>query len=325
MKFSNKIFSIKNDSEFSEAALSTCRYQSTHCIPYRNYLDYMEIDPSKIKRVEEIPFMPVEFFKSHKIISGQTSHIDITFTSSATTGSTPSRHHVTDVSIYKESFLKAFELFYGRADECNIYALLPSYLEREGSSLIYMIDELIKESYDGGFFLYNHDELIDKLQNRDTNHHTILFGVSFALLDLVEYHTLDLSDNLSVMETGGMKGRREELPRKELHSILRSGLNVKSIHSEYGMCEALSQSYSSGDGIFFSPPWMKILTREANDPMEIVKSGKRGIINIIDLANYNSCSFLATQDIGTLYSNGSFTVEGRVDKSETRGCNLLIQ
>lgn len=323
MNFYNRIFSIKDENEFNKIALETFRYQAENCAPYAKYIELLEIDYRAINSIYEIPYLPVEFFKNHKILSS-TKQEEIIFTSSGTTGSIQSRHYVADIKLYEESYLRGFELFYGAASECNIYALLPSYLERDGSSLIYMVEGLIRESHDGGFYLYNYEELIERLERRDKSRKTILIGVTFALLDLVERYTLDLSENLHILETGGMKGRRREIPRPELHKILNEGFNTKGIGSEYGMCEALSQSYSYGEGLFTPVPWMKIIARDGNDPSEIQPYGKRGVLNIIDLANRYSCSFLATKDIGICYEDGSFTVEGRVDSSDIRGCNLLI-
>lgn len=324
MIFFDEIFQINDDTKFKDITLSIFKYQAVNNIVYNQYLNELGVDYRTVNTIEEIPFLPVEFFKNHKIVSSDKKE-DIIFTSSGTTNSIPSKHYVTDVKVYEESFTKGFELFYDTPSDCNIYALLPSYLEREGSSLIYMIESLIKKSYDGGFFLYNYEDLVNKLNNRNSSKKTILIGVTFALLDFVEKYDINLSERVFVMETGGMKGRRKELPREELHQILTSKLHVKNIHSEYGMCEALSQSYSDGNGIFTSPPWMKILIRDVNDPAQILTYNQRGAINIIDLANYNSCSFISTKDIGKCFSDGRFTVEGRIDNSDIRGCNLLIQ
>ena len=251
---------------------------------------------------------------------------EIVFTSSGTTGSEQSKHCVSDVSIYIESFLKGFRHFYGSVKDYCILALLPSYMEREGSSLIYMCGELIKQSAhpDSGFYLYEHEKLIDKLKDLQTKKQkTILIGVSFALLELARENHLDLSE-IIIMETGGMKGREKEMPRAELHEILKKSFTLKSVHSEYGMTELLSQAYSKGDGIFKCPPWMKVLISDIHDPFSILDHSKTGTINIIDLANINSCSFIATSDLGKSYPNGSFEVLGRLDNSDLRGCNLLM-
>ena len=237
-----------------------------------------------------------------------------------------SKHLVTDVSWYEESFRRAFEIFYGDIRDYCILALLPSYLEREGSSLIYMAEDLVKRSNnpDSGFYLYNHDELYQQLKKQqDAKKPTLLIGVTFALLDFVEQYPIDFPE-LIVMETGGMKGRRKEMIREELHQTLCNGFGVDAIHSEYGMTELLSQAYSKGNGIFQCPPWMKIITRDTNDPISSLGNEKTGGINVIDLANINSCSFIATQDLGKVYADGSFEVLGRFDDSDIRGCNLLI-
>jgi len=252
--------------------------------------------------------------------------VEVTFTSSGTTGITTSSHFVTDVGWYAESFRSAFRLFYGDIEKYCILALLPSYLEREGSSLIYMADDLIKQSNnpDSGFFLYNHDELYHQLKKQQSGQKpTLLIGVTFALLDFIEHYKLNFPE-LIVMETGGMKGRRKEMIREELHTTLCNGFGVDAIHSEYGMTELLSQAYSKGNGIFNCPPWMKIIARDTNDPMSLLNDDKAGGINVIDLANINSCSFIATQDLGKVYADNSFEVLGRFDNSDIRGCNLLI-
>jgi phenylacetate-coenzyme A ligase PaaK-like adenylate-forming protein len=248
------------------------------------------------------------------------------FTSSGTTGQSTSKHYVTDIELYKKSYLKGFEYFYGSISDYCILALLPSYLERKGSSLIYMIDDLIKKSNhpESGFYLYQIDVLAEKLKKLDSKgEKVLLIGVSFALLDLVEKHQLQLK-NTVVMETGGMKGRRKELIREELHGALKKGFGVERIHSEYGMTELLSQAYSHGNGIFKTPPWMKILIRDTEDPLTFLPYGKSGGINVVDLANMNSCSFIATQDLGKKYADESFEILGRFDHSDIRGCNLMI-
>lgn len=318
----DRIISCSSEQEFEQLALEVFEYQREHCAPYRQYTDLMGVE--KVDCIEKIPFMPIELFKTHKIFDQEDCSVsELQFTSSGTTGSVQSVHYVKERQIYEKSFFAAFEKFYDRAEQCNIYALLPSYLEREGSSLIYMIQKLIEKSSDGGFFLYNHDELLKKLSERDITKKTILFGVSFALLDMAEAYKVDFRDEVIVMETGGMKGRRKELPREELHALLCDSLGVSKIHSEYGMCECLSQSYSSGDGIFRSPEWMKLIIRDIHDPLLQLPAGARGGVNIIDLANIHSCSFLQTKDIGIVYPDGSFVIEGRMDNSDVRGCNLL--
>ncbi len=320
-----RIFSITSEQEFQQAALAVFEYQAINCKVYSHFIKGLNIDAAEITRVEQIPYLPISFFKNHEVKSDN-AQIQTVFTSSGTTGMITSRHLVTDVSWYEESFRKAFELFYGDIKTYTVLALLPSYLEREGSSLIYMAADLIKGSQnpDSGFYLYNHEELNQQLlKQQQAGKPTLLIGVTFALLDFVETYQLNFP-KLIVMETGGMKGRRKEMIREELHSLLCDGFGVKHIHSEYGMTELLSQAYSKGDGIFACPPWMKILTRDTNDPLSFISANKTGGINVIDLANINSCSFIATQDLGKLYSNGEFEVLGRFDNADIRGCNLLI-
>ena len=320
-----QVFGISNGEQFTDAALQVFRHQAQHCTVYREFIEGLRVDVDSVKQVEQIPFLPIEFFKSHTVVSN-TDAVEVTFTSSGTTGLITSSHRVTDVSWYVESFRKAFELFYGDIKDYTVLALLPAYLEREGSSLIYMAEDLIKQSNnpDSGFYLYNHEELYHQLKKQQqANKPTLLIGVTFALLDFVEQYAINFPE-LIVMETGGMKGRRKEMIREELHDILTKGFGVDAIHSEYGMTELLSQAYSKGDGIFNCPPWMRIITRDTNDPVTLMQDGKAGGINIIDLANINSCAFLATQDLGRVYADGSFEVLGRFDNADIRGCNLLI-
>ena len=279
--------------------------------------------PASIGSFEQIPFLPIEFFKDHKIYCGEDPH-ELLFKSSGTTGMVQSSHYVRSAEIYERAFFAGFQKFYGKPEDVNIYALLPSYLEREGSSLIYMIEKLIENANDGGFFLYDHDRLIEKLEDRDKNKKTILWGVSFALLDLAENNGINLGDDVIVMETGGMKGRRREMTKEELHAALCRGLGVSKIHSEYGMCECLSQSYSAGDGIFYPSDTMRITVRDINDPFLKLENGKRGGINITDLANVYSCSFIQTQDTGISYADGSFRIDGRISMADIRGCNMLV-
>jgi phenylacetate-coenzyme A ligase PaaK-like adenylate-forming protein len=321
----HQIFGISSGEQFTDAALQVFRHQAQHCAVYREFIEGLRVDVDSVKQVEQIPFLPIEFFKSHAVVSNADA-VQVTFTSSGTTGLITSRHLVTDVSWYVESFRKAFELFYGDIKDYTVLALLPAYLEREGSSLIYMAEDLIKQSNnpDSGFYLYNHEELYHQLKKQQqTGKPTLLLGVTFALLDFVEQYQVNFPE-LIVMETGGMKGRRKEMIREELHDILTKGFGVDTIHSEYGMTELLSQAYSKGDGIFNCPPWMRIITRDTNDPVTLMQDGKAGGINIIDLANINSCAFLATQDLGRVYADGSFEVLGRFDNADIRGCNLLI-
>jgi phenylacetate-coenzyme A ligase PaaK-like adenylate-forming protein len=320
-----QVFSINNPQQFEQTALQVFQYQAQHSKIYREFIDGLGIRPNNVLSVEQIPFLPVEFFKSHTIISTD-NLAEIVFTSSGTTGMVTSSHHVSDVDWYVQSFRKAFELFYGDVKGYTILALLPAYMEREGSSLIYMAQDLITESNNpaSGFFLYNHQELYDiLLRQKASGKPTLLIGVTFALLDFADTYKIDFPE-LIVMETGGMKGRRKEMIREELHRTLCAGFGVSAIHSEYGMTELLSQAYSKGEGVFNCPPWMKIITRDTNDPLTLLGIGKTGGVNIMDLANINSCAFIATQDLGKVYEDGSFEVLGRFDNSDIRGCNLLV-
>lgn len=319
------IFSIANEAQFLENALQIFRFQAKNCKVYKTYLSYLNIDSEQIKTLEEIPFLPIEFFKTHEISSNDNKP-EVIFTSSGTTGITTSQHLVTEVSWYQKSFRRGFELFYSNIKNYAFLALLPSYLERSGSSLIYMVEDLIAGTgnLDSGFYLYNDEELYQKLlQLQQQKQPTVLIGVTFALLDFIEKHQLNFPE-LIIMETGGMKGRRKEMIREELHQTLCNGFGVPAIHSEYGMTELLSQAYSLGEGLFNCVPWMKVLIRDTNDPFTILPKGKTGGINVIDLANTNSCSFIATQDLGKIHQENVFEVLGRFDFSDVRGCNLLI-
>ena len=319
------IFNTLNSTDFEKLALEVFQFQAQHNAVYKQFIKLLKVNPLAVDSVRKIPFLPIEFFKSHKILSS-TTKIEETFLSSGTTGQAQSKHFVTDISVYEESFTKGFEYFYGSIEEYTVLALLPSYLERNGSSLIYMANDFIEKSNNpkSGFYLNNLEELRKNLQELDKNNQKVLLiGVSFALLDLVETYKFNLKNTI-IMETGGMKGRRKELIREELHQLLKEGFGVSEIHSEYGMTELLSQGYSKGNGIFGCPPWMKILTRDPEDALTILPEGKSGGINVIDLANINSCSFIATQDLGKTYANGTFEVLGRFDNSDIRGCNLLV-
>lgn len=321
-----QIFAIDNPTAFEQAALAVFRHQAEHCAVYRDYIRYLNIAPAAINSYLQIPFLPISFFKSHDVVS-TADQPEIVFSSSGTTGQTTSRHLVSDVKIYEQSFNLAFEQFYGNPKDLCILALLPSYLEREGSSLIYMVDDLLKQSQhpQSGYFLHNLETLNQiLLALKASRQKTILIGVTYALLDFVESFQLDFPE-LIVMETGGMKGKRKEMVREELHQILTAGFGVSHIHSEYGMTELLSQGYSYGDGIFNCPPWMKILLRDTSDPLSLLEGKQSGGINVIDLANINSCAFIATQDLGKVYPDGSFEVLGRFDNADIRGCNLLVQ
>jgi phenylacetate-coenzyme A ligase PaaK-like adenylate-forming protein len=319
------IISIRSYKEFHQKALKVFRYQYEFNTVYQSFCKHLNILPTDVKKLTDIPFLPVEFFKSHDVICGS-ENPQITFTSSGTTGAVTSKHLVNDVSYYEMSFKAAFSLFYGNVEDYIVLALLPSYLEREGSSLVYMANELIQSSNreESGFYLNQYETLRNQLLKWDAeNQQILLIGVTYALLDLIELGTMQLRNTI-VMETGGMKGRRREMIREELHQILKSGFGVQQIHSEYGMTELLSQAYSFGEGRFECPPWMQILVRDTEDPFTYVEDGKTGGINIIDLANMHSCSFISTQDLGKKYADDSFEVLGRFDHSDVRGCNLML-
>jgi acyl-CoA synthetase (AMP-forming)/AMP-acid ligase II len=321
----NAVFNIQNQSDFKTCTLQVFRHQFKNNTVYRSFCDLLYIHSSDVKKVEEIPFLPIQFFKSHAVLSSNQAVQEI-FTSSGTTGSSVSKHMVTDLSWYTKSYTKGFEHFYGPIEDYTVLGLLPNYLERDGSSLIYMVDDFIKKSNKpaSGFYLNNLTELSKTLIALDKKgEKVLLIGVTFALLDLVERQQFKLQNTI-IMETGGMKGRRKEMIREELHEILCAGFGVSKIYSEYGMTELLSQGYSSGDGVFDCPPWMKILARDTEDALTMVGTNKTGGLNVIDLANYNSCSFIATQDLGKVDNNGSFEVLGRFDHSDIRGCNLMV-
>lgn len=323
MIFKEEIFSIQNDTEFELTALKVFKFQATNNIVYQNFLEFLNVIPSEINSIEKIPFLPIRFFKEFEIISKNQTPEKI-FTSSGTTGSQTSKHFVTDLSFYQESLKHSFQHFYGEISDYKIFALLPSYLEREGSSLIDMVEFWIEESGSGGFYLYNHEELYqDLIEHEKSGKKAILIGVSFALLDFVDKYKLNLKNTI-VMETGGMKGRKEEITREELHKILKSGFGLNEIHSEYGMTELLSQAYSKGNSRFETPNWMKVLIRDTEDPLSFLSQEKTGGINVIDLANLNSCSFIATDDLGKIHADNSFEILGRFDNSDVRGCNLMV-
>lgn len=319
----NRIFAIQSRDEFNGVALEIFRFQVKHCPVYRFFCELLDIKPEEITDIKKIPFLPIELFKTRRILSAN-GVPELTFNSSGTTGSTPSLHYVLKKSLYEKSFLNGFQKFYGAPNEYRVLALLPSYLERSGSSLVYMVDRLIRdsESDDSGFFLNDRSALRQKLL-APTSKKTLLIGVSFALLDLVGDGALELKNTI-VMETGGMKGRRKELTRKELHSELKAGLGVDAIHSEYGMTELLSQAYAKADGLFECPPWMQLQIRDLNDPLSSSENGKTGGINVIDLANLYSCSFIATSDLGRENADGKVEILGRFDYSDMRGCNLMV-
>jgi phenylacetate-coenzyme A ligase PaaK-like adenylate-forming protein len=319
------LFKNHSNADFNKLALSIFRFQAINNPVYKAFLNYVKCDINKFTQIEDIPFLPIQFFKSHRVLSNK-NQVEETFLSSGTTGSKQSKHYVADLSLYEKSYLEGFSHFYGNINDYTILALLPSYLDRNGSSLIYMASDLIKKSgkAKSGFYLDNLEALAELLNSLDKKgEKVLLIGVSFALLDLIEKYQFNLN-HTTVMETGGMKGRRKELVRQELHQQLCKGFGVNKIHSEYGMTELLSQGYSKGNGLFKTPPWMRILIRDTEDAFTILPHNQTGGLNIVDLANLNSCSFIATQDLGKTYSDGSFEVLGRFDNSDIRGCNLMV-
>ena len=318
------IFHIKNANDFQNIALQIFRFQAKNNPVYKQFINHLNIDAQQIKHIDKIPFLPIQLFKDYAVTTAYKDYETI-FQSSGTTGSIRSKHYVKSLALYEESFTKGFTHFYGDISQYTILALLPSYIEQGNSSLVYMINKLIQLSGQSGsgFYLHNLDELSETLLRLEQKKKKVLLiGVSYALLDFVEKYQFNLQHTI-VMETGGMKGRRKEMLRAELHSELQKGFGVSHIHSEYGMTELLSQSYSLGKGLFQSPPWQKILIRDTEDPFTYLPNGKTGGINIIDLANIFSCSFIATQDLGKKQAD-SFEISGRFDNSDIRGCNLLL-
>lgn len=321
----DKLFEIKTESDFQDLTFKIFKHQYTNCKIYREFCGYLKKSPENISRIEDIPFLPIEFFKKFKVLSTSQS-VQKIFESSGTTGQTTSKHHITDIDLYEQNFNQIFQNQYGDIEDYAILALLPSYLERKGSSLVYMVNKLIKktENPDSGFFLGDFKDLKHKLEKLESKKQkTLLIGVSFALLDFIEQYPIKLKHTIA-METGGMKGRRKEMTREELHKILSKGFGVKHIHSEYGMTELLSQAYSKGQGIFDLPQTMDVLIRDPEDPLNIFKNyNKTGGLNIIDLANINSCAFIATQDLGQKVKKNQVKIMGRFDNSDIRGCSLL--
>lgn len=320
-----QIFSIKSEEDFNTKALEIFHFQYIQNSVYHQFVDGLGMNAAAVKNYREIPFLPIEFFKSHKVVSGDFEP-EAVFQSSGTTGMTTSHHFVKSIRLYEQSILQGFNLFFGKPESYIFLALLPSYLERSGSSLVHMADLLIRLSNNenSGFYLRDYDKLaaiLTRLKRQKKK--VILLGVTYALLDMAEQFPLDFP-GLILMETGGMKGKRREMVRKELHAILQSAFDVENIFSEYGMTELLSQAYSKGRGVFSTPPWMKVLIRDINDPLSLMPEGKSGGINVIDLANIHSCSFIATQDLGKLHMPEDFEVLGRFDNSDVRGCNLLV-
>ncbi len=321
----NHIFNIKTDTDFITAAIKVFQFQFSHNPVYRSFCDLLYIHPSDVKTLKDIPFLPIQFFKTHKVLSAKTTNTT-TFTSSGTSGNNVSKHHIVDIDLYKKSFRQGFKHFYGNIDDYAVLALLPSYLERDGSSLVYMVNDMIVQSNHpkSGFYLNDYETLKKTLVHlENTKTKTLLIGVSFALLDFIELYKLNLNHTI-IMETGGMKGRRKELIREALHEQLQKGFGVAQIHSEYGMTELLSQAYSLGLGKFCTPPWMRILTRDTEDALSLQTNNKTGGINVIDLANIHSCAFIATQDLGRTHNDNTFEVLGRFDNSDIRGCNLMV-
>jgi len=322
--FKHSIFNLQSDMEFNEIALSLFRYQYKNNKIYKSFVEALGVSESQVYHPEQIPFLPVSFFKTHKIITGDFAE-EFVFESSGTTGVETSKHYVVDANLYQQRFTKGLELFYGGLSQDAVFALLPSYLERKNSSLVYMVEKIMLQSNRqmGGFFLNELSDLQQKLfETQQQGLKIMLFGVTFALLDMAEKFPVTIPDAI-IIETGGMKGRRKELTRMELHEKLCKAFGVEKIHSEYGMTELLSQAWSKGDGIFHCPPWMKIMIADTNDPLSYLETGRTGGINIIDLANFHSCSFISTQDLGRVNDDGTFEVLGRFDNSDIRGCSLL--
>jgi len=321
----NGIFSAHKDS-FDFLAIEIFHYQSQNNPVYKEYLGYLDINVSKVNKVSDIPFLPIELFKSHTILTNSPK-VEMIFESSGTTGTIPSKHSIADLSIYQKSIEQGFRHFFGNPSDYVFVALLPSYLERNNSSLVYMVQYLMNVSghKDNGFYLYEHDKLASAIERLSDSDKKIFFiGVSFALLDFAENHHPNLS-NAIIMETGGMKGQRKELIRPELHDILKNAFHTDTIMSEYGMAELLSQAYAKKDGFFETPGWMKFLVRDVNDPFSYIEDGQTGGLNVIDLANINSCSFIATQDLGRIMDDGRIEILGRFDNSDIRGCSLMYQ
>jgi hypothetical protein len=319
----DKVFTVQ-EADFEQVSLDLYRHQYRHNPIYGQYAAAVGRTPGRVHGIADIPFLPISFFKSHTVASTVFTP-QVVFESSGTTQSVNSRHLVRDLSLYTRSFIGAFEQFYGSPADWCILGLLPSYLERQGSSLVVMVDELVRQSGHAlsGFYLYEHEKLAEVLRQLEAQgQKTLLIGVTFALLDFAEQHSLQLR-HTTVMETGGMKGRREEWTREQVHAFLRERLGVASVHSEYGMTELLSQAYSYGEGVFNCPPWMRVLLREEDDPLQLTRNST-GLINVIDLANIYSCAFIATDDVGRLYPNGGFEVMGRRDNADLRGCSLMV-
>lgn len=309
---------------FEDLALQLFKYQASHVPIYQAYLRQLNIQPEKIHQVIDIPFLPIHFFKTHAVYDHTQHQPKLVFESSGTTGQIPARHEIVDPTVYEKSFTLGFKQRWGPPTDHCILGLLPSYLERSHSSLVYMVKHLMSQSGhpSNGFYLHDHQKLSDTLANLEREGQaTILFGVTYALLDFAEDFPIQLQ-HTQIIETGGMKGRKQEMTREEVHEKLKKQFNLNQIHSEYGMSELMSQAYTKADGNFACPPWMRLLVRDVNDPFDIQTDG-RGAINIIDLANLHSCSFLATEDVGEVFQDGRFVIQGRMDASEIRGCSLM--
>ncbi|MDR0729152.1 MAG: acyltransferase [Prevotellaceae bacterium] len=319
------LFAIRTPEAFERRCMAVFRRQAMHCAVYRTYMDLLDLHPSHVDNSHQIPFLPISFFKTHTVVSGASGAAQAVFSSSGTTGAQPSQHHVFDLQVYRRSFSDGFTQRYGPLSDYTILALLPSYLERQGSSLVYMVEHLMRQSGrpGNGFFMHDFAALHRQLCTlQQGGQRVLLIGVTYALLDFAEQYPRDFP-TLTVMETGGMKGQRDELPRDELHRRLCRGFGVHKIHSEYGMTELLSQAYSAGDGLFYSPPWMQVRIRDRYDPFAPAPDGVIGGINIIDLANIYSCAFIETQDLGRRHDDGAFEITGRCEQSDLRGCNLM--
>lgn len=319
-----RIFGIKSKQEFERLALHIFRLQAVTVPCYREYCAHIGVNVTKVTHVLDIPYLPIQFFKTHSIYNPKETP-ELVFSSSRTTGQIPSLHKVVDSRFYEKSIFKGFNHFYGSVDGYCVLALLPSYLEREGSSLVHMAGQFINASRfkESGFYLKDYDRLVVTLSDLERRRiPTLLLGVSFALLELAQNYPIKLNHTL-VMETGGMKGRRKEMIREELHDVLKNAFKVEKIHSEYGMTEMLSQAYAQNPNQYHTPPWMKIYIRDSEDPLSLVSEGKTGGINVVDLANLHSCSFIATQDLGKVNADGSIQILGRFDHAEVRGCNLM--
>ncbi|MBX6380750.1 MAG: acyl transferase [Thermoflavifilum aggregans] len=322
--FKAQLFSVSSET-FEAKAIELFHYQYHAVSVYRTFVDHLHINPQEVKQLTDIPFLPVASFKYHAVTDETDPLPACYFESSTTTGLTPSRHYVRDPELYRKSLVKGFQQFYGPLDQYAILGLLPHYLERPHSSLIFMVREWMDLSQhpENGFYLNDTQALSHKLRELEARQQpTILLGVTYALLDFAAQYPMPLRHTI-VMETGGMKGRRREMIREEVHEMLQKAFQVDCIHAEYGMAELLSQAYARCKGQFACPPWMRVLVRDSYDPMDVRLEGQ-GVLNIIDLANVHSCAFLATEDVGRVYADGSFEVLGRLDASEWRGCNLLV-